>query len=332
VFDLKRRDFIALLGGAAAACPLAAHGQQRAKMRRIGMLNSQSADEVQSQARHAAFLQGLSELGWNVGRNLQIDYRWGKGEFQQYPRYAAELLALSPEAVLAVGAAVVGPLLVATRDVPIVFLQVTDPVGSGYVASLARPGGNATGFTLFEFGNSVKWLELLKDVAPTVTRVAVLGDPRVPSGLGMLGALQSAASISGVELVSVGMRDVPDMERGLAAFMRGSQEGLIVLPSAPTMVYREQIIARAARNKLPAIYPYRWHTASGGLLSYGPDEIEQHRQAAGYIDRILRGEKPADLPVQAPTKYELVINLKTAKALGLKVPPTLLAIADEVIE
>jgi putative ABC transport system substrate-binding protein len=301
-------------------------------MRRIGVMSALAASEPQSQVRHAAFLQGLGALGWNVGRNLQIDYRWGEGDVGRYPTYAAELLALAPEVILAVGASVVGPLLQATRNVPIVFVQVTDPVGSGYVASLARPGGNATGFTLFEFGNSVKWLELLKQIAPNVTRVAVLGDPRVPSGLGMLGAIQSVASMLGVELTSIGMRDAPEMERSVTAFVRGSSDGLIVLPAAPTVVHREQIIAQAARHRLPAIYPYRYHVISGGLICYGPDEIEQYRQAAGYVHRILRGEQPADLPVQAPTKYELVINLKTAKALGLDLPPTLLARADEVIE
>jgi putative tryptophan/tyrosine transport system substrate-binding protein len=263
---MRRRTVIGLFGGA-AAWPLAARAQQRTKMRRIGVLNAQSPDEAQSQARNAAFLQGLGQLGWTVGRNLHVDYRWGKSDMAQYPRLASELLALGPEAVLAVGASVVAPLLLATREVPVVFVQVTDPVGSGYVANVARPGGNATGFTVFEFGNSVKWLELLKDVAPAVTRVAVLGDPRVPSGLGMLGALQSAASMTGVELVSVGMRDASDVERGLAAFTRGVKEGMIVLPSTPTMVHREHIIAQAARNKFPAIYPYRYHVTDGGLLS-----------------------------------------------------------------
>jgi putative tryptophan/tyrosine transport system substrate-binding protein len=297
---MRRREFITLVGGATAAWPIGVRAQQRTKMRRIGVLNPQSPDEAQSQARNAAFLQGLGELGWTVGRNLHIDYRWGKSDMAQYPRLASELLALGPEAVLAVGASAVAPLLLATREVPVVFIQVTDPVGSGYVANVARPGGNATGFTVFEFGNSVKWLELLKDVAPAVTRVAVLGDPRVPSGLGMLGALQSAASMTGVELVSVGIRDASDVERGLAAFTRGVKEGMIVLPSTPTIVHREHIIAQAARNKSPAIYPYRYHVTGGGLLSYGPDEIEQYRQAAGYVDRILKGEKPGELPIQAP--------------------------------
>jgi ABC-type uncharacterized transport system substrate-binding protein len=329
---MRRREFIALLGGTAATWPLAARAQQPERMRRIGVLNALAADEPQSQVRNAAFLQGLGELGWKVGRNLQIDYRWGGDDVGRFPTYAAELIALAPEVILAVGASIVGPLLQATRTVPVVFVQVTDAVGSGYVANLARPGGNATGFTLFEFGISAKWLELLRQIAPRVTRVAVLGDPTQPSGLGMLGAIQSVAPMLGVELTPIGMRDAPEMERAVTAFARGSNEGLIVLPSRPTVVYRDLIVTLAARHRLPAVYPYRYIAGVGGLISYGPHEIEQYRQAAGYVDRILKGEKPGDLPVQAPTKYELVINLKTAKALGLDVPPMLLARADEVIE
>jgi putative ABC transport system substrate-binding protein len=333
---MRRRDFITLLGGVAAApamlWPLAARAQQGERMRRIGVLVALAADAPQSQARNAAFLQGLGELGWNVGRNLQIDYRWGGGDVGRYPGYAAELLALAPEVILAVGASIVGPLLQATRTVPVVFVQVTDPVGSGYVASLARPGGNATGFTQFEFGISAKWIELLKQIAPGVTRVAVLSDPRVPSGLGMLGAIQSVAPMLGVELTSIGMRDASEMEGAITAYARGSNDGLIVLPSAPAHVYHQQIIAQAARHKLPAVYFARYFITGGGLISYGADEFEQYRQAAGYVDRILKGEKPADLPVQAPTRYLTVLNLKTAKALGLDVPATVLTRADEVIE
>jgi putative ABC transport system substrate-binding protein len=328
---MRRREFITLLGGAAAAWPLAARAQ-RERARRVGVLSGLSADDAQAQARNAAFLQGLSDSGWRVGRNLQIDFRWGALETARYSRYAAELVELAPDVILAVGASVVWPLLNATRAIPIVFVQVTDPVGAGYVASLARPGGNATGFTLYEFGLSSKWIELLKQIAPNVTRAAVLLDPMVPAGLGMLGAIQPLASSLRVELTPIRVSNAAELARTLAAFSRGPNDGLIVLPSSPTHHYREQIIAQAAQHRLPATYPYRHHVAAGGLISYGPDEIEQYRQAAGYVDRILKGEKPADLPVQLPTKYELVINLKTAKALGLEVPPMLLARADEVIE
>jgi len=332
-FDqLKRRDVITLIGGAAAAWPLAARAQQRERMRRIGVLVGLSADDALAQARNAAFLQGLADLGWRVGRNLQIDFRWGAGNTARYSKLAAELVELGPEVILAVGASVVWPLLHATRTVPIVFVQVTDAVGAGYVASLARPGGNATGFTLFEFGLSAKWIELLKQIAPGVTRAAVLLDPMVPAGLGMLGAIQPVASSLRVELTPIGVNDATELERAVTSFARGSSDGLIVLPGAPTVRHREQIIAQAAQHRLPAMYPYRYFVAPGGLISYGPDEIEQYRQAAGYVDRILKGEKAADLPVQAPTKYELVINAKTAKTLGLTVPASLLAIADEVIE
>jgi putative ABC transport system substrate-binding protein len=329
---MKRREFLSLVGGAAVSWPFTARAQQRVRMRRIGVLVGLAADDPPAQARNAAFLQGLGELGWNVGRNLQIDFRWGAGDTGRYARYAAELVELAPDVLLAVGASVVWPLLQATRTVPVVFVQVTDPVGAGYVANLARPGGNTTGFALFEFGLSAKWIELLKQITPSVTRAAVLLDPMVPAGLGMLGAIQSVAPMLGVELTSIGMRDAPEMERALTAFARGANDGLIVLPSAPTVRNREQIVAHAARQKLPAVYPYRYFVVSGGLISYGPDEIEQYRQAAGYVDRILKGEKPGDLPVQAPTKYELAINLRTAKALGLEIPSAVLARADEVIE
>jgi putative ABC transport system substrate-binding protein len=328
---MRRRPFITLLGGA-AVWPLAARAQQSGRMRRIGVLVALSADDALAQARNAAFLQGLADLGWRVGRNVQIDFRWGAGDTARYPKHAAELVELAPDVILAVGASVVWPVLHATRTVPVVFVQVTDPVGAGYVASLARPGGNATGFTLFEFGISAKWIEFLKQIAPSMTRAAVLLDPMVPAGLGMLGAIQTIATSLRVELTPISLRDAPEMERAVTTFASGSNGGLIVLPGAPAIRYREQIIAQAAQNRLPAIYPYRYFVEAGGLISYGPDEIEQYRQAAGYVDRILRGEKPADLPVQAPVKYELVLNLKTAKTLGLDVPPSLLARADEVIE
>jgi putative ABC transport system substrate-binding protein len=329
---MRRRDFIRLLGGVAAAWPVAVRAQQLNRMRRIGVLVAQTADDPQSQARNAAFLQGLGELGWNVGRNLQIDYRWGGGEFKRFPSYAAELLALSPEVILAVGASIVGTLLQATRTVPVVFIQVADPVGSGFVSSLARPLGNATGFALFEFGISAKWIALLKEVAPRVTRAAVLLDPTNPTGFGQLGAIQSTAHSLGIEISPISIRDKGEIEPGIAAFARGSSDGMIVVPGPQTVTHREIIITLAARQKLPTVYPYPFYVGGGGLICYGPNELEQYRQAAGYVDRILKGEKPADLPVQAPTKYELVINLKTAKALGLDVPPSVLARADEVIE
>ena len=328
---MKRRQFITLIGGAAAAWPLAARAQQRERVRRIGVLSAPLADDPQSQARNAAFLQGLGELGWRVGRNLEINYRWGGIDAKRHT-YAAELLALAPEAILAVGASVVGPLLAATRTVPVVFTQVTDPVGSGFVASLARPGGNATGFTLFEFGISAKWIALLKEIAPRVTRALVLLDPATATGFGQLGAIQSAAHSLGVEISPINIRDRAEIEPAVAAVVRGLNDGLIVLPGPQTVVHRELIITVAARHRLPAVYPYPYYVSNGGLICYGPNELEQYGQAAGYMDRILKGEKPADLPVQAATKYETVINLKTAKALGLEVPPMLLARADEVIE
>jgi putative tryptophan/tyrosine transport system substrate-binding protein len=325
---MKRREFITLLGGA-TVWPLAAEGQQRGPMRRIGVLDGISSDDPQSRVRHAAFLQGLGDLGWKVGRNLQIDFRVGAA---RHPGSVAEMVALAPEVILAIGSSVVGPLLATTRAVPIVFVQVSDPVGAGFVPSLARPGGNVTGFALFEFGISAKWIALLKEVAPHITRVAVLLDSNSPTGFGQLGAIQSVAPSLGIEISPINIRDADEIERGVEAFARGSNHGLIALPGLQPIMHRELIIALTARHKLPAVYPYRYHVASGGLICYGPDELEQYRQAASYVDRILRGEKPADLPVQAPTKYELVINLKTAKTLGLEVPPTLLARADEVIE
>jgi putative ABC transport system substrate-binding protein len=284
-----------------------------------------------AQARSAAFQQGLQELGWTIGRNVQIEYRWDLDE-ADFRRNAAELVALAPDVILTTGGISMGPLLQATRTVPIVFVQVTDPVGAGYVESLARPGGNATGFIPFEFGMSAKWLELLKEIASGIKRVAVLRDAALALGMGQLGAIQSVAPSFGVELRPVGVADANEIERGITAFARDPNGALILTVGPGAIRHREIIIGLAARHKLPAVYPYRFFAADGGLIAYGPDTIEPYRRAAGYVDRILRGEKPADLPVQAPTRYELAINLKTAKALSLEVPPMLLARADEVIE
>ena len=328
---MKRRDFIVLLSGAAAAWPLAAPAQER--MPRVGVLISGSvAADPELHARIAAFLQGMRELGWTEGRNLRIDTRWTLGYDDRTRKYATELAALMPDVILATGSNTVGPLLQATRAVPIVFVYVPDPVGAGYVDSLARPGGNVTGFTQFEYSMSVKWLELLKQLAPSVTRAAVLRDPTVTSDIGQFGAIQGAAASFGVEVVPLGVRDASDIERAIAAFAREANDGLIVTTGGLTTLHRVLIAALAARHRLPAVYPARFFATAGGLISYGSDRIEPYRRAAGYVDRILKGEKPADLPVQAPTKFELVINLKTAKALGLEVPTTLLARADEVIE
>ena len=328
---MKRRQFITILGGA-AAWPLAARAQQSERMRRIGVLMNLAADDPEAQVRLAAFHQGLQELGWTVGRNLRIDTRWGAGDADRYRRYSTELVALAPDVILAASGAIVPWLLQATRSVPIVFAQVPDPVGTGFVESLAHPGGNITGFTNFEFSIGGKLLELLKEIAPRVTRAAVLRDAADPAGVGQWGAIQTAAPSLGLELRVVDVRDAGEIERSITAFARGSNGGMIVTGSAPTAIHRDLIITLAARHRLPSVYAYRYHATSGGLISYGPETIDQYRRAASYVDRIFRGEKPADLPVQAPTKYELVINLKTAKALGLDVPPTLLARADEVIE
>jgi len=329
---IGRRKFLATLGGAAATWPLAARAQPRERMRRIGVLMSLAADDPEGQARLTAFVQGLQELGWTDGRNVQIDYRWPAGDAERIRRYAAELAALAPDIILAGGGAVVPSLLQATRAIPIVFTQTPDPVGAGFVESLARPGGNVTGFMLYEYGIGAKWLELLKEIAPHVTRAAVIRDAAIASGIGQWGAIQTAAPSFGVELRPVDVRDASEIERAIAAFARSPNGGLIVAASTLAVVHRDLIVTLAARHKLPAVYPSRFFVRSGGLIFYGPDSVEPHRRAAGYVDRILKGEKPADLPVQAPTKYELVINLKTAKALGLEVPPTLLARADEVIE
>ena len=328
---MNRRQMIAALGGA-AAWPLAAHAQQAERMRRIGVLLPATADDPEFQARVAAFVQGLQQLGWTEGRNVRIDIRWGAGDAERIRRYAAELVALAPDVILAAGGATVGPLFQATRTVPIVFTLTPDPVGAGFVDNLARPGGNATGFTNFEFGIGVKWLELLKEIAPRVTRAAVLRDPTIPAGIGEFGAIQAVAPSVGIELRPIDVREAGEIERAVTAFARSSNNGLIVSSNALASVHRNLIVTLAARHRLPAVYPFRFFVTIGGLASYGPDTIDPHHRAAGYVDRILKGENPADLPVQAPTKYELVINLKTAKALGLDVPPTLLARADEVIE
>jgi ABC-type uncharacterized transport system substrate-binding protein len=333
-FDqLKRREFISLIGGAAATWPLAARAQQRERMRRIGVLMSMAADDPDGPPRVSAFAQGLQERSWTVGGNVRIDYRWGAGDLDRFRAYAAELVALKPDVVVGTAASIVAALQQASRTVPIVFVSTIDPVGSGLVASLAKPGGNATGFTAWEFSMSGKLLELLKEFAPRVTRVAVLRDPYVPAGAAGFAAIQTVAPAFGVELTPIGVRDADEMERGIAAFARGPNDGLIMVgPPSSVQHHRDLIATLAARHRLPAVYPVPYFATSGGLISYGPDIVDQYRRGAGYVDRILKGEKPTDLPVQAPAKYQLVINMKTAKALGLNVPDTLLARADEVIE
>src|SRR5262245_6128580 len=327
---IGRREFITLLGGAAAAWPVAARPQQADRVRRVGVLMNLAVGDPEGEARNAAFVQALQRLGWSDGRNLRIDHRWAAGDAGRFQRYAEELLALAPDVILAAATPSVQALQQATRTVPIVFAVVAGPVGAGFVDSLARPGGNATGFTPFEYGISGKWLELLKEIAPRVTRVAVLRDLTI--GLGQLGAIQSVAPSLGVELTPIGVGDVGEIERTVAAFVRSSNGGLVVTASTWALVHRDLITILAARHRLPAVYSFRYYVTSGGLMSYGPDTADSFRLAAGYVDRILRGEKPAEMPVQAPTKYQLMINLKTAKALGLEVPATLLARADEVIE
>jgi putative ABC transport system substrate-binding protein len=328
---VRRREFITLLGGA-AAWPLAARAQQPERMRRIGALMNLAADDSESQVRVVAFAQGLSELGWTQGRNLRIDFRWAAGEVDRFRGYAAELVALAPDVILSAATPAVGALQQATRTVPIVFVTVVDPVGAGIVPNLARPGGNTTGFTLFEYVIGGKWLEQLKEIAPGVMRVAVLRDSASSSGIGQFAAIQSAASSFGVELVPLSGHDGAEIERGVTAFARSANGALIVTASTLARVHRELIIKLAAQHRLPAIYSDRVFVAGGGLISYGPDRVDHFRRAAGYVDRILKGEKPGDLPVQAPTRYQIAINLATAKALGLTVPDTLLARADEVIE
>jgi putative ABC transport system substrate-binding protein len=328
--DMRRREFLGALGGAAASWPLGALAQQPERVRRIGVLIG-AADSPDIQAFVGAFLQVLAQLGWTDGRNLRIDYRTGGGNADTIRKHATELVALS-DVILTVGSSTMGPLLQATSTVPIVFTIVPDPVGSGFVKSLSRPGGNATGFVQFEYGLSGKWPELLKEIAPGTTRAAVLWDPTVPAGIGQFAIIQAVAPSVGLELSPVNVRDATDIERDIAAFARLGNGGAIVTASALAVTHRDLIVALAARHRLPVVYSNRIFVAAGGLISYGANFTDQYRRAAGYVDRILKGEKPADMPVQAPTKYELVINLKTAKALGLTVPAPLLARADEVIE
>jgi putative tryptophan/tyrosine transport system substrate-binding protein len=329
---MRRRDFITLLGGAAAAWPLAAGAQQGDRMRRIGVLSPVAVDDQYDRVRLEGFQRRLQELGWTDGHNVRIDYRFAAGNLENYRKYAAELVALAPDVILAPGTSLVH-LLQATRTVPIVFPFAADPVGSGLIESLSRPGGNATGFLVFEYDLSAKWLELLKEIVPSVTRAAVLRDPTAITGIGQFAVIQSVARSVGVEVSPLNLHDdAGETERAVTAFARSSNGGLIVAGSALASVQRNLITELAARHRLPAVYFERHFVASGGLISYGADQVDGYRRAAAYVDRILKGEKPADLPVQAPTKYELVINLKTAKALGLEMPATVLARADEVIE
>jgi putative tryptophan/tyrosine transport system substrate-binding protein len=329
---VKRRDFITLLGSGVVGWPFAARAQQGERMRRIGVLTSLAADDPQSQARVAALLEGLQQFGWVDGRNIRIDYRWGAGDAESMRRYSVELIALAPDVVLAGGSEAVAAFQHATRNVPILFVNVVDPVGAGYVNSLSRPGGNLTGFVLFEYSISPKWLELLKEIASSVTRVAVIRDAAIPSGIGQFGAIQGVSSSFGMEVSPLGVHDTQEIERALTAFAYRPNGGIIVTGSPAAVFHRDLIVNLAARHRLPAVYPLRTFVTAGGLISYGSDTVDPFRQIAVYVDRILKGEKPADLPVQAPTKYELVINLKTAKSLGIELPASVLARADEVIE
>jgi len=328
---MQRRQFIALLGGAATWPPVA-RAQQNERVRRIGVHTGTTADDPDGKARFAAFEQALGQLGWTPGRNVRIDYRFSGGNAATSRKQAEELVALAPDVIVSSGSFSTGILLQATRSVPVVFTIVPDPVGSGFVDSLAQPGGNATGFMQFEYGLSGKWLELLKEIAPSLTRVIVLWDPAITAGIGQFTIIQSVATSAGIDLRPVNLRDAGEIERAISAFARSQNGGLIVTTSALSTVHRDLIIALAARHKLPAVYFQRFFVTAGGLISYGANFIDQYRRAASYVDRILKGEQPADLPVQAPAKYELVINLKTAKALGLTIPSSVLARADEVIE
>ena len=329
---MRRRDFIKVIGGSAVTWPLSARAQQGERMRRIGVLLNVAADDPESLTRVTALAQGLQELGWTIGRNVRIDYRWYAGSADAARKYAAELVALAPDVMLASGTLGVTAIQQVARPVPIVFTLVADPVGAGFVNSLARPGGNATGFMLFEYSLSAKWLELLKEIAPRMTRAAVLRDQTNPAGIAQFGAIQALAPSLGVQVSPINVRNANEIESGIATFARTPNGGLIITGSAAATVHRHLITKLAAQYKLPTIYSNRLSVAEGALISYGPDRVDQYRRAASYVDRILKGEKPADLPVQAPTKYELVVNLKTARALGLEVPPTVLARADEVIE
>ena len=330
---MQRREFITLLGGAAAAWPYSVRAQQPDRMKRVGWLASGLAEnDPESKARRTAFVQSLRELGWTEGQNIQIDYRWGAGNADVTRKYAAELVALAPDVTLGIASQAVSALQQASRTIPIIFVLVPDPIGAGFVDSLARPGGNATGFTTFDYGFGGKWLELLKEIAPGVKRVAVIRDPTNPAGSGQWGAIQSMASSVGVELSSINSRATDEIERAIATFARQPNGGLIMTVSTAAAARRDALVALINRQKLPAVYPYRYYAESGGLASYGPDTIDQYRRAASYVDRVLKGEKPADLPVQASMKFELVINLKTAKTFGITVPPAILSRADEVIE
>jgi putative ABC transport system substrate-binding protein len=329
---MRRRDFITFLGGAAAAWPLAARAQQAPRMRRIGVFLPAAANDPESMSDVTAFVQALQELGWTEGRNIRMEFRWGAGDTEQYNKIAAELVALAPDILVSLGTLPVKALQRATRTVPIVFVQITDPVGGGIVQSLARPGGNVTGFAAPEYVTAGKYLELLRDIAPRLTRAAVTRDPDNIAGTAQFAAIQTVASSLRVDLRPFDAHDPGEIEQVLSAFAREPNGGLVVTANAPAQINRRLLISLAARHRLPAIYPYRFYVADGGLMSYGVDRIDPFRLAAGYVDRVLRGEKPADLPVQAPTKFETVINLKTAKELGLVVPPTMLTLADEVIE
>jgi|307.fasta_scaffold19330_1 putative ABC transport system substrate-binding protein len=331
---MRRRDFITVIAGLGAVWPLTltARAQQPQRMRRIGVIIPGTADDAEYQARMAAFLQELQQLGWSDGRNVRIDTRWAAGDANLFRKYATELVAFEPDVILAPGSTSLGLLLQPTRTVPIVFATILDPVGAGFVESLARPGGNATGFIAFEYGLSGKWLELLKQIAPNLTRVAVLRDPAVAAGIGQFAAIQSVAPSLGVELRPIDVREANEIERAVTMFARSANAGLIVTAASGSAIHADLIVSLAARHKLPAVYGNRHFVTGGGLISYGPDRVDQYWRAAAYVDRILKGEKPADMPVQAPTKFELVINLKTAKALGIAVPPALLAQANEVIE
>jgi putative ABC transport system substrate-binding protein len=329
---MRRREFITLFGGAAAAWPVAVRAQQPATQRLIAVLMVLGKDDPEAKARITAFRQGLQDAGWVEGRNMQIETRWSAGNEIDVRRYAEELVSLRPDVILANGNAAVAPLLVATRSVPIVFAIVPDPVGAGFVESLAQPGGNATGFVSFEYGLSSKWLELLKEIVPRVTRAAVLRDPALASGTGQFGAIQSVSSSLGVELSPINVRSAPEIERAIVEFARFQNAGLIVTANALVSAHRDLIVALAVKHRLPAVYAARHFVSAGGLVSYGPDFVDQFRRAAAYVDRILKGEKPSSLPVQTPTKYELIVNLKAAKALGIDIPATVLARADEVIE
>ena len=328
---MRRRDFITLVGGAAAV-PFAVQVQAQERMRRIGVLMNASAEDSEGQSYVAAFQQGMQELGWSVGRNLRIDLRWGGDSSERWRRYANELVGLSPDAIVAAGGVLVANLQRASRTIPIVFAQSIDPVGAGIVASLARPGGNATGFAQFEYSLSAKWAELLKDITPGLKRVGDLREPANAAGIGQWAIIQAAASAAGMEVFPLSVRDPGEIERGIAAFAGEPNGGLVIAVGSSTTLNRTSIIEAAARHRLAAVYPYRYFVTAGGLASYGPDLLGQYRSAASYVDRILKGEKPGDLPVQSPTRYDLVLNLKTAKAMGLVIPASLLARADEVIE